>query len=431
MADIDRILVTGGPGERRLALLAGDEIVEFVIDRFTPQTGDILLGRVLPRPKGLSATFVEIGDAQPGFLGQTSKAAEGEAILVQVSAAARRHKGAALSARPTLPGRWLALDPRRVGVTLSRRIAEPAARQRLTALLTGLLNPGEGVVARSSAPLASEAELAAELEALRRCWKAIERQAAEGRPPARLYAPDALERCLRDWPAVIRVETDQPWLLAEARRFSPAAVLVPRGWEESRAADLLEDCLERRVALPGGGFLVIDETEALTVIDIDSGGRPPMEANRAALAEIARHLRLRGLAGHIVIDVIPPVGKAEMAAWLDELAALLADDPTPTQMVGATRTGLVELTRERRRPSLSELFLCETAPRRDPRGLALDALRAALDAADCQLAAEPAVIQYLQSRPDLLAEFQSRMGRPLALRAEAGMTGYTLSGLSS
>ena len=433
MDAIDRLILTGGPGERRLALLSGDAVLDLLIDRFTPRAGDLFLGRVLARPAGLSAAFVEIGDGQPGFLSQSGKAREGDALLVQVTAAARRHKGAALSARPTLPGRWLAYDPHRPGLTLARRI-EGEARDRLRGTLAPLLQDGEGAVARSTAPQASEEELAGELADLRRRWTALTRQAAGLKPPARLYAPALIEGALAEFPAIRAVETDEPALLAEARAVFPGARLVPRCWEESGAADLLEQCLERRVPLAGGGALTIDETEALTVIDIDGGARGPAEANRAALPEIARQMRLRALAGHILIDVIPPCGKPQMAELLKTLETLLAGDPTPTQVIGATRLGLVELTRERRRPTLAELFLADPGPARNARALGLEGLAAALRAAAHDpalsplLTAAPEVIHWLHSRPDLLAETRSRLGRPLALAAKDGMTGFTLTG---
>ncbi len=432
MGAVDRLILTGGPGERRIALLNGDEVVDLLIDRFTPRAGDLFLGRVLARPSGLAAAFIEIGDEQPGFLGQSTKAQEGDTILVQILTAARRHKGASVSARPTLAGHWLAYDPFRPGVTLSRRV-DGEARDTLRAALLPLLREGEGVVARSQAPSASPAELAAELTDLRQRWAALQRQVATLKPPARLHAPTALERALQQYPEIETVETDQSALLAEARAAFPAARLVRGCWEDSGAAETLEQSLERRVLLSGGGALVIDETEALTVIDIDGGARKPIEANRAALPEIARQMRLRGLAGHLLIDIIPPCSKAEMTDLLQTLEKLFAGDPTTTQVIGATRLGLIELTRERRRPSLSELFLADPGPVRDAPALGLEALAAAIRAVEHDpalhplLTASPPVIHWLQSRPDLLAETQTRLGRPLALAAKDGMAGFTLT----
>jgi Ribonuclease G/E len=432
MGAVDRLILTGGPGERRLALLSGDAIVDLLIDRFTPRAGDLYLGRVLARPQGLAAAFVEIGDEQPAFLGQSTKAQEGDTLLVQVQTAARRHKGASVSARPTLPGQWLAYDPFRPGVTCSRRV-DGEGRDRLRAVLLPLLQEGEGVVARSQAPGASPEELTAELAHLRLRWAALEARMATLKPPARIHAPTTLERVLQQNPGIETVEVDQSALLAEARDAFPAARLVPGCWENSGAAETLEQSLERRVKLPGGGALVIDETEALTVIDIDGGAQKPADANRAALPEIARQMRLRGLAGHILIDIIPPCSKPEMTALLRTLEKLLADDPTASQVIGATRLGLIELTRERCRPSLSELFLADPGPVRDVRTVGLEALAAAIRAVEHDpalhplLTAAPPVIHWLQSQPDLLTETQTRLGRPLALAAKDGMAGITLT----
>jgi Rne/Rng family ribonuclease len=429
MPPFDRVILAGGPGERRLALLRGGEIVEFAIDRFAPAAGDILLGRALPRGGGLDAVFIDIGEAQPGFLRRPGAVQNGDRVIVQVINAARRDKGASLTAAPHLAGRLLVYGGRQKGLSLSKQLVPPADRARLQALLAPLLERGEAVVARAAAAAAADRALVEELTELRRRWQLVTDQAARASPPARLAAPGLLATLLEDATEPPQLIVDSPFLLPEARRLLAGARLQAGCWQDSGAADLLEGALARSVPLRGGGRLLIDETEALTVIDVDGGGLGAMDANQAALPEIARQVRLRGIGGQILIDVIDPGGKAAMATLVTRLRQQLANDPTPTAVIGATRLGLIEVTRDRRRPSLAELFLAQGEPERSTESLALDGLRATLAQAAARpfappvLRAAPAVIHFLQARPTLLAETAQQLGRPLQLRAEAGMQG--------
>ena len=328
MAGIDRLILTGGPGERRIALCEGDAVIEFRIDRFEPKAGDVLQGRILQRSKGMGAAFVEIGAALPGFLPRPEGRNEGDKVNVLVLAAARRDKGAKLQLTDEAPQRRSALDR-------------------------------------------------------------IEFEIAE-------------------------VLVADPSLLPEARARYRQARLQADSWP----ADAFDAALARETPLPNGGRLIFDETAGAVVIDIDGGAMAPAEANKLALAEIARQVRLRSIAGHILIDAIPAKNKS---ALVKTAQAILSDDLT--QIVGITKLGMLEVIRERRQPSLSEWFLRPAEPRRTVDSLALEALRAAVhhpSLAPLALLAAPDIIHYLQSRPDLLAETETRLGRKLALRARDG-----------
>jgi hypothetical protein len=197
-------------------------------------------------------------------------------------------------------------------------------------------------------------------------------------------------------------------------------------------AERFAEALERRVPLRGGGALIIETTAAVTVIDIDSGPGKPMEANLAAMPEIARQIRLRGLAGHIVIDVIPQRDKRAVRQMADDLRLAVAGDPTPTQVVGVTPGGLIELRRDRRRASLAEYMLCDQPPRLSADAIGLKGLRALLREAEQRpgvplvLSAAPEVIAALRSRPAALDETARRLGRPPSLREDADETFYDL-----
>ncbi len=229
------------------------------------------------------------------------------------------------------------------------------------------------------------------------------------------------------------MQVDEPSLLPEARKLFPAAKLQRGVWRDGGAADALDLALGRVVPLTGGARLILDETAGATVIDIDAGGVPRDEANRLALREIARQIRLRNIGGQIILDPIPGEGQGYLQGLVDQLKALLAEDPVPTDVLGITKMRMIELVRTRRLPSLSDYFLAPPQPRRGTASLALEALQALLAEAEAMphralaLVAAPALIHYLHSRPDLIAETQTRLGRPLALEARDGLTGFTIT----
>ena len=364
---VDGLILAGGPGERRIALLHGDEVVGFVIDRGEPAAGDIFLGRVLARPPGMNATFVEIGAKLPGYLPRPGIWREGEAILVQVTAEARQDKGTVLTDR---------------------------------------------------------VEIADELR----------QRAARTKPPARLLGLGGLARTLQREKEVRRLLVGDAALLPEARALFPDAEMLRDAWRALGAADALDQALSRVVQLENGGRLIIDETNGATVIDIDAGGMRSDDANSAAVAEIARQLRLRGIAGQILIDAIPGDSPASIKGAIERLKHHLALDPTPTDVLGVTKMRLIELVRPRRQPSLAEYFLAPPEPKRNAESLALEALQAVLaealarPAASLTLTAAPEIIRRLDRRPDWLAETESRLGRKLPLVARAGMEGYEING---
>ena len=340
MSEIDGLILSGGPGERRLALLAGDEVVSFVIDRGQPMAGDVLQGRVKARAG--AGTFVEIGAALPGYLPRPGDWHEGQSLLVQVTAEARQDKGA----------------------VLTDKVEGPQVK------LGGL------------------------------GWT------------------------LRRHPAISRLLVDQPFLLPEAKRLFPSAELQRGVWP----ADTLELALSRIVPLPGGGRIIIDETAAATLIDIDAGGLGRDEANRLAMREIARQISLRNIAGQIVIDPIPGDSPKSIQQAVDLLKTHLAAD-----ILGVTKMRMIELVRPRRAPSLSDYFLTSPEPKRNAAGLAFEALRAMLAEAEAAplrrltLLAAPEVAHYLNSRPELLAECAEKLGHPLTVTARPDIDHFEIS----
>lgn len=432
MPPVDEILYSRSPGESRFALMTGGVPVEFVIDRGGARVGDCVLGRVLSVNRGLDAAFVDIGDPVPGFLPSPGPAhGEGAAVLLQVTAAARGAKGAVLSAQPSLQGSLLAYTPARAGLNLSRRIGDETRRETLRGLLRPLLEPGEGLVVRTGAAEADAASLSAELTILRQRWRALEAWAAKALPPSRLPGLSPLAELLVRHPAVACLRVDDRAALAEAKALFPGAV-HEEGVFDREAGEALDLALDPRVALPGGGALTIEVTAAFVVIDIDSGGGAPLAANLAAIPEIARQLRLRALAGHILIDVIPLKDRQAQSRLVAALRKAVESDPTPTHVVGVTPLGAIELTREHRRPSLAELMLEAKAPERSAETLGLEGLRVALRAAfdrpqaKVALAASPAVAAVLSRNRDALDEVARRLGRPLPVRSRPDIDSFQI-----
>jgi len=427
---VDGLLIQSSPGEQRFALLAAGQVVEFRIERGAASTGDILLGRVISLIKPLGAALVEIGEPLPGFLGQAKDVSEGQSVPVQVTAAARGSKGAELTAAPSLQGGLLAYSPFRPGFSLSRRISNEAERVRLGDLLKPLRGEDEGLVVRTQAEGASEEALRAELAALRRQWAEIQAAMASAVAPASLRALTPLARLLAEHGGIRRVVVDDRAALGALRALFPDTEYRANAFEE--AEEILEQALAPRIALPGGGALEIGTVAGITVVDIDSGPGGPMAANLAAIPEVARQLRLRGISGHILVDIIPMRERRSLAQLAEAMRQAVADDPTPTQLVGTTPLGMIELTRERRGPSLAESLLVEVPPRLSDDSLALQALAALLRELDAApgrrlgLAAAPAVCAALRRRPVALAEAERRLGHGLTLQEDAGQDGWRI-----
>lgn len=340
MPAIDAAVVSSAPGETRIALLAGGEVIELVVDRGSVARGDIVTGRVIEIAPQLGAAFVAIGEPEPGYVAKKGALTVGTTALFAVTVGARPGKGAEL------------------------KLAAADSRE---------------------------------------------------------YRRSALARVLADFPTIDRVAVDDPAALAEARRLFPSAIVEPGCFENSGAADALDEALARRVPLTGGGSLVFAETEAATVIDIDGAGGMPAVVNEAAMPVIARHLRLRNLAGHILIDAIPTRGRGAVPHLAAALREAVADDPVPVQVAGRTPLGMIELTRRRRGPSLAEVMLEPAGPVASAETVGLQGLHALLreaaarPGASLALALLPRAAQRLRARPDILAEAGRRMGRPVVV----------------
>jgi Ribonuclease G/E len=271
----------------------------------------------------------------------------------------------------------------------------------------GFINSPKGVGVGS--------RVVAEVTVAARPGKGAELRLAAGAPEIGRRGP--LKRVLADYPDIRLVTVDDRATWAEIRSVRADAVHDPRCWADSGAADALDEALAPRLALPGGASLDFAETKAATVIDIDGGGLAPIAANVAALPEVARQLRLRSIAGHVLVDVIPTRDGREAAKLVEMLKAAVAGDPARVQVAGRTPLGMIELTRRRRGPSLAETMLEPATAAPNALTQALDAVRALLREADAQPAAAPRLVlppaaaTALLARPGVMAEVARRLGR--------------------
>ena len=285
-------------------------------------------------------------------------------------------KGPRLTGNLALPGRYLVLQPHGQGVSISRRISSEAERNRLRALGVLIKPPGAGLLIRTEADGISEELLIDDLEALLRQWEAIQQAAETATPPVLLNRDeDFIHRILRDHmgPQLARVVVDDPAAVARVSGFLGAEsgnLLVEAHsdpdelLEHFKVNAAIRDALKPRVDLPSGGYVIIEPTEALTVIDVNSGSftrsanarETVLWTNCEAAIEIARQLKLRNIGGVIIIDFIDMDSRRDQLQLLEHFIAAVRDDSARPQIAQLSELGLVELTRKRQGQNIYELF---------------------------------------------------------------------------
>jgi Rne/Rng family ribonuclease len=443
-------LIEISPGETRAALIDGqDRLIEMRVERMgEPATvGAIHLGRVTRVEKGIGAAFVEFGDREPGFLGKAKGVTEGEKVIVQVVRAAGGGKGAVLTVNPVLPGRYLSLDATRPGVHWPRGKWD-GDRTELGALMEEIAPQGSGLAPGRLAGETAPDILRTEAARLATLWQEIMAKAAASKPPAELMAAPSLTNLvlrgargpvIMDDPKAFSAFTagaarSMPDLAGDMELYRGEAPL----FEETGVEAQLEEALSPRVEMTGGASLVIEETEALTAVDVNmggSGGRMQsdtaiVKANEAAAREVARQIRLRNIGGLIVVDFISMKNKTHRKQLVELLRRAMRRDPVRHDVLGMTPAALVEITRQRSGRPLAALFArpARRAMRPRPDAQACAALREVLRrpwSGGIILAADPAIVEALEGPlAPALEEVNRRLGLALALLAEPGRGGY-------
>jgi ribonuclease E len=396
---VERTMVVRRRGDRtQIAVLEDGILVEHYVNRASHQSyvGNVYLGKVQNVLPSMEAAFVDIGKGRnavlyagevnfdaSGLEGQPkrieSALKSGQSVLVQVTKDPVGHKGARLTSQVSLPGRYLVYVPGASMTGISRKLPD-TERTRLKKILKKVMPEDAGVIVRTAAEGATEEELSRDVARLAAQWENIERKAKTASAPELLYGePDLTIRVIRDVFnedfSQLVVVGDEGWAEVEDYVHYVAPHLADRvaRWEddskdafaEYRIDEQLGKALERKVWLPSGGSLVIDRTEAMTVIDVNTGKftgqggnleETVTRNNLEAAEEIVRQLRLRDVGGIVVIDFIDMVLESNRELVLRRLLECLARDRTKHQVAEVTSLGLVQMTRKRVGAGLLEAF---------------------------------------------------------------------------
>jgi ribonuclease E len=391
-----QMLVRIARGQTQMVILEGPVLVEHYVARQESNSvaGNIYLAKVRNVLPGMEAAFLDFGAPKNGVLyasdvaatgngsGRTNKRIEnvlkeGDEVLVQVTKDAMGAKGARLTGIPSLPGRYLVLVPESDSVGISRRLPDED-RARLREVINMVRPAGFGVIVRTAALHASAEELAADISRLLKIWTQIQEEAVEGRAPRMVHQePELLIKVIREHftadfrKLLIDDHIAYETVIGYLRSTAPDLVSKVQLYEDTvpvferyHVDDQLKKALDRKVYLPSGGHLVIDRTEALTVIDVNTGkfvGSSTLEEtvlqnNLEASEEIGRQLRLRDIGGIIVIDFIDMESIENQQKVLRRLKETLAKDKTRTQVFEVSHLGLVEMTRKNVSAGLLEQF---------------------------------------------------------------------------
>ena len=442
-------MVDVSPGEVRAAWLDDDgQMQRFEMERLSMPSlvGGIYLGRVTAVEKNMDAAFLDIGVSDGALLRRAKGVTEGQRVLVQVAHDAGTLKGPAVSRHPAIVGRTLSYRADLHGTQWSRNLGKGRARAELEKALAGVLPRKSGFTVRSAAVEAGPEAVRREMELLTDRLAEIEALGRAAKTPGEVVPPvPLLERVLRDHAGGGDIVIDDRLAFAAAKRSAWVAAgglkraLKPYDkpaplFEAAGVADQLADAVGRIVPLAGGGNLVFDRTEAMTVIDVnlgDAAHRPPRDdaaltLNRLAAGEIGRHIRVRNLSGLIAVDFISMRNKAHRGRLVAEMRHRLAGDRVASDVLGITPGGVMEITRQRAGRPLAELYEAPPAPtpRPHPHAAACHGLRHALrltGAGRPVLRADPAVIAALEGPlAPALEETGRRLGQPLTLVAEPG-----------
>ncbi len=478
------ILINWTPQETRVAVVENGAVQELHVERTLERglVGNIYAGRVARVLPGMQSAFIDIGLERAAFLhvadvhvnGGTPRndhgngsvpqtpierlVFEGQTLTVQVIKDPIGTKGARLSTQISIAGRLLVFLPQDDHIGISQKIGSLELREQLRtrmALLVGKPDEGGGgFILRTNAEEATDEELADDIAYLRKTWAAIRERSFKSPSGTLLHQDLSLtERVLRDLAhddtQAIRIDSklQHDALKAFGEQFTPTSASLLELYKGERPIfDLynideeITKALARRVDLKSGGYLMIDQTEALTTIDVNTGGYVGarnfddtiFKTNLEAAGAVARQLRLRNLGGIIIVDFIDMAREEHQAAVLAEFRKQLARDRTKITVSGFTQLGLVEMTRKRTRESLAHM-LCEPCPTcqgkgqvKTPRSVCYDILREILREArqfnpkEFRVIAAPSVVEMLlDEESQHLAGLSDFIGKPISLQAEA------------
>ncbi|HEY9744932.1 MAG TPA: Rne/Rng family ribonuclease, partial [Oculatellaceae cyanobacterium] len=369
------------------ALMEDDRAIEFIIHRGDMLLGDVYLATVENILPSIDAAFVNVGGDKMGFLHSSDVPGKGDLkdrlepkqqLVVQIMKEPTGHKGPRVSTNISLPGRFLVMMPESKGISISRKIVEQAERSRLKSIVSLIKPPGVGVIIRTEAANQKESDITEDFETLLERWQNIVSMADTATPPTLLYRDqDLLYRVIRE-----AVTEDVTEIIVDSAFGQQRAQQLLQNWNMDKGIKVthyqgnqsilvgtgvdkeIKLALQTKVPLPSGGYLYIQPTEALTVIDVNSGKFTSLQSqaetikltNLEACKEIARQLRLRNIGGMIIVDFIDMESRAHQLTVLQTFENELAPDKAKPQIGQLSDLGLVEMTRHRQGQSLSEIF---------------------------------------------------------------------------
>ena len=473
----EEMLVNVTPQETRVAVMHLGAVQELHIERASSRglVGNIYLGRVARVLPGMQSAFIDIGLERAAFLHVADiwqerrgddierrieqAVHEGQSLVVQVIKDPIGTKGARLSTQISFAGRYLVYLPQESHIGISQRIEGEEEREHLRQKFQAVLNADihGGFIMRTMAESAEEEDLRADVAYLCKLWQNIQEKSRVSTAPAALYQDlDLSLRVLRDF-----VDTETTRILVDSRETYQRMYEFAHNYTwgvtdklQHYSADRplfdlyaieeeIEKALARRVDLKSGGYLIIDQTEALTTIDVNTGGfvgarnfdDTIFKTNLEAAQTIARQLRLRNLGGIIIIDFIDMDNPEHRETVLAELKKSLTRDSTRVSVNGFSALGLVEMTRKRTRESLAHV-LCDPCPTCQGRGeiktartVCYDALREILredrqfEAREYRILASQTVVDlFLDEESQSLAQLSDFIGKPISLQVETSYT---------
>ncbi len=379
---------------RIAALLTDDRVDELIVAQGQYQIGDIFLGTVENVLPGIDAAFINIGESEKngfihvsdlgplrlkkGTFGITELLEPKQKVLVQVIKEPTGSKGPRLTGSISIPGKYLVLQPYGQGVNISRKINTETERSRLKALGVLIKPPSTGLLFRTEAEKIKEELLIEDLEQLIQQWENILKVSEASNPPNLIKRDDDFSlKILRDYikESTKSIIIDSKFSVARAKDFlinyeSDIDIefhdnnLNQHIFEKYEIKKTIQKALQPRVDLPSGGYIIIEPTEALTVIDVNSGSftrsansrQTVLWTNCEAAVEISRQMKLRNIGGVIVIDFIDMESRRDQFQLLEHFASAIKDDSARPQIAQLTELGLVELTRKRQGQNIYELF---------------------------------------------------------------------------
>jgi len=479
------ILINSSPSETRVALTEQGLLQEIYIERNNKRgpVGNIYMGRVVRVMPGMQAAFVDIGLEKAGFihaadialmgpdgfevpqpqgLSITQLLHDGQFLVVQVAKEPIATKGARLTTHLSIAARYLVHMPRTRHLGISQRIENEEERNRLMAALTSCVMQENlldqcGFILRTAAEGASESELLADIRFLRRVWSAVERRSSEQQSIRVIYRDLVLYvRAMRDLlkPQVERIRIDDPQICQEvlqfAREFIPEIeqnIELYQGerplFEVFGIEEEIQKALSRSVRLKSGGNLVIDQNEAMTTVDVNTGAflgsrnqeETIFKTNLEAAKAIARQMKVRNLGGIIIIDFIDMQDEEHQRQVLRTLTKALEKDPARTRIAPLSEFGLIEMTRKRTRESLQQI-MCHECPTcrgkgslKTPETVCYEIFREILRVAKAfenrallVMAGQEVVDRLLDEESSTVADLEQLTGKSISFQVEAMYT---------